>query len=323
MTPITIDATLDAGAPRLAFAVSVDNHSADHRLRMLFPTAAAAVDTARADTAFDVITRPARIPVPDTIRNESPVSTMPMISLVDAGDAVAGATVIGKGLMEYEIVGAETTHNAEHADKSTSGSATSASAALLTVPDATIAVTLIRAVGDLSRNDLATRPSGHAGPPVATPAAQCIGRQKFELAFEPRAAAPTAGELMASARAHNIPPVVRIARVGAGAAPLTRAFLRLERHSGDVTLSALKQAEDRASTIVRLFNPGEGEADVTVRIDQQIASAFAVNLLEERQAALPIDDRGIRLRFTPKQIQTIEIISDASTRRPGAQSPSR
>jgi hypothetical protein len=46
-------------------------------------------------------------------------------------------------------------------------------------------MTLIRAVGDLSRNDLATRPSGHAGPPVATPAAQCLGLQRFELAFEP------------------------------------------------------------------------------------------------------------------------------------------
>ena len=32
----------------------------DHRLRMLFPTGAAHVDSARADTAFDVVTRPAR-----------------------------------------------------------------------------------------------------------------------------------------------------------------------------------------------------------------------------------------------------------------------
>ncbi len=104
MLPVTIEATLDAGSPRVAFAVSVDNRAADHRLRLLFPTGAAAVETARADTAFDVITRQARIPVPDTIRNESPVSSMPMISMVDAGDAESGATVIGKGLMEYEIV---------------------------------------------------------------------------------------------------------------------------------------------------------------------------------------------------------------------------
>ena len=99
MVPVTIEATLDAGSPRVSFAITVDNRAADHRLRLLFPTGAAVVETARADTAFDVITRPARIPVPATIKNESPVSSMPMISVVDAGDAETGATVIGKGLM--------------------------------------------------------------------------------------------------------------------------------------------------------------------------------------------------------------------------------
>src|SRR4051794_14490532 len=250
-TPVTIDATLDAGSPRVTFSIAIDNRATDHRLRLLFPTGAATVDTARADTAFDVITRPARIPVPATIRNESPVSSLPMISMVDAGDNDAGATVIGRGLMEYEI----------------------------TEGEPQIAITLIRAVGDLSRNDLATRPSGHAGPPVATPGAQCQGTQRFALAFEPRAAAPTAGELIASARAQNIPPRVTIARLSGGAAPLTRSFLRIDRRAGDVVLSALKQGEDRHSTMVRLFNPGEDPSEVTVWTDQPIASAFAVNLL--------------------------------------------
>jgi alpha-mannosidase len=104
----------------VAFAVSVDNRATDHRLRLLFPTGAASVETARADTAFDVITRQARIPVPDTIRNESPVSSMPMISVVDAGDGQTGATVIGKGLMEYEIVDGTTPDTAEPADHTSS-----------------------------------------------------------------------------------------------------------------------------------------------------------------------------------------------------------
>jgi mannosylglycerate hydrolase len=281
MTPITIEATLDAGSPRVAFAIAVDNRSADHRLRMLFPTGAAAVDTARADTAFDVITRPARIPVPDTIRNESPVSSMPMISVVDAGDAETGATVIGKGLMEYEI---------------TAG------------PDPAIAMTLIRAVGDLSRNDLATRPSGHAGPPVATPAAQCIGIQRFALAFEPRAAAPAAGELIASARAHNLPPRVAIARIAGGPAPLTRSFVRIDRLSGDVVLSALKQAEARATTILRIFNPGEEAASVLISREVPIGEAFNVNFLEERQGNLAIENGAVTVVLEPKQIQTIELV---------------
>jgi mannosylglycerate hydrolase len=277
--PVTIDATLDAGSPRVAFSISVDNRAQDHRLRLLFPTGASSVDRARADTAFDVITRPARIPVPAAIRNESPVSSMPMISMADAGDAEVGATVIGKGLMEYEVVGDEPA----------------------------LAVTLIRAVGDLSRNDLVTRPSGHAGPPVATPGAQCPGVQRFELAFEPHGPAPLAGELLASARAQNIPPLVTTARRPGGTGPLTRAFLRLDRQAGDVVLSAFKQAEDRSSTIVRLFNPGDEPASVTLGIEAPIARAFAVNFLEERQEALTPDKAGLTLTLGPKQIQTIEI----------------
>ena len=290
MAPVTIEATLDAGSPRVGFSVTVDNRAADHRLRLLFPTGASSVDTARADTAFDVITRQARIAVPETIKNESPVSSMPMISMVDAGDAEVGASVIGKGLMEYEIVGA-------------------VGSALIGVAEPAIAITLIRAVGDLSRNDLATRPSGHAGPPVATPAAQCLGIQHFELAFAPHGAAPLAGKLMAAARAHNLPPRVTTARVPGGAGPLTRSFLCIDRHSGDVVLSALKQTEERSSTIVRLFNPGDEDAQIVVSTDAPIAQAFAVNFLEERQAALTIDSGGVALRLTPRQIQTIEILS--------------
>ena len=169
-------------------------------------------------------------------------------------------------------------------------------------------MTLIRAVGDLSRNDLATRPSGHAGPPVATPGAQCLGVNRFELAFEPHGPAPLAGELIASARAQNIPPRVTIARLSTGTAPLTRSFLRIDRRRGDVVLSALKQAEDRETTVVRLFNPGDEAADILVSTDAPIAQAFAVNFLEERQDTLPIESGGIAVRLEPKQTRTIEIM---------------
>ena len=277
---VTIEAALDAGSPRVAFTVTVDNRASDHRLRVLFPTGAARVATARADTAFDVVTRPARQEVPAAIKNESPVSSAPMISVVDAGDDEVGATVVGKGLMEYEIVGE---------------------------PPA-IALTLLRAVGDLSRNDLATRPSGHAGPPVATPAAQCIGRHVFEMAFEPRGYPPAPAEMVASARAHVLAPRVAIAIKPSGSGPTTRSFLTVDRTAGGAVLSALKHAEDRGATVVRLFNPDDHEARATVRMDAPIAEAFAVNLLEERQAPIAVENGAVALRLGPHQIQTIELL---------------
>src|SRR5207247_10924062 len=45
-------------------------------------------------------------------------------------------------------------------------------------------LTLLRAVGEMSRGDLPTRP-GHAGWPTSTPLAQCPGRTRVELAVAP------------------------------------------------------------------------------------------------------------------------------------------
>jgi Glycosyl hydrolases family 38 C-terminal beta sandwich domain/Glycosyl hydrolases family 38 C-terminal domain len=285
--PVRMDVTLDAGSPRVAFAVTVDNTAKDHRLRMLFPTGAADVTSARADTAFDVVTRPARREMPATIVNEAPVSSAPMLSVVDAGDDRAGATVIAKGLHEYEIVQVRSTTSEVSA----------------------IALTLIRAVGDLSRHDLATRPSGHAGPPVATPGAQCPGRHTFTIAFEPRSTQPAPARLLSSARAVTLPPRIVPARIPGGTAPPRRSFLRVEGEGAAAVLSALKKADDRTSVIVRLFNPGAEDAQASIGVDGQVTRAFAVNFLEERQQELAVESGAVRVDLKPHQIQTFELVT--------------
>jgi alpha-mannosidase len=143
----------------------------------------------------------------------------------------------------------------------------------------------------------------------------------FEMAFEPHGAPPRAGALVASARAHNIPPRVVLARARGGKAPLVRAFVRIDRRAGDVVLSAIKQAEDRPSTILRLFNPGDEPADAVVTFEglalrerdvrrESKGRAFAVNFLEERQSELQVTGGGVALRLRPRQIQTIEVTAD-------------
>src|SRR5262249_55504189 len=64
---VTTGAALDGGAPGAASPIVVENRAPDHRLRLLSPPAAPRVETARADTAFDVVTRPARQRVTDRI----------------------------------------------------------------------------------------------------------------------------------------------------------------------------------------------------------------------------------------------------------------
>jgi hypothetical protein len=48
---------------------------------------------------------------------------------------------------------------------------------------------------------------------------------------------------------------------------------------------------------------------VVLSADRSIGQAFAVNFLEERQSALRIVDSAVELRLKPKQIQTIELVS--------------
>jgi alpha-mannosidase len=91
--------------------------------------------------------------------------------------------------------------------------------------------------------------------------------------------------------------------------PLIRSFFSIDRRSGDVVLSALKQAEDRSSTIVRLFNPGDTDARVVVGAGVPIAQAFAVNFLEERQADLPIEGGAVTVVLKPRQIHTVELVA--------------
>ena len=136
--------SLDAGAAWVRVSVHGENHGRDHRARVVFTTGIRDGEC-WADAAFTAVRRaPIVVPVEDR-EAETPPPTAPLhrwVSLV-AGDA--GATLVSDGLAEYE-----------------------------TTPDGRIAVTLLRAVGELSRPDLPERP-GHAGWPAPTPGAQSIG----------------------------------------------------------------------------------------------------------------------------------------------------
>ena len=263
-------------ARRRLAARDLRGHGREHGARS--PTADAVSDrrltvaSARADTAFDVVTRPARREVPAQPGNEAPVSSPPMMSVVDAGDDRAGATVIAKGLNEYEILQAEV-----RSQKSVRLVARSQ-------------LTLIRAVGDLSRNDLATRPSGHAGPPVATPAAQC--RSPSVRRSRSSREAPARGCPDCS-RAHarcTVPPRVVVARKPGGRAPTRRSFLR----SIDSRRRRPERAEEGRRSRQRhrpAVQPWRRGRDATLRPRQPVTQAFAVNFLEERSRS-----RGCRGR---------------------------
>jgi len=282
-TPVTIHVTLDAASPRVDWHVRLDNQARDHRLRLLFPVGVESVTSVRAETAFDVVRRPARREVPVDVRNEVPVSYAPTISFTEAGGERAGAIVFGDGLMEYEVVQGD------------EGS------------QARLGLTLLRCVGFLSREDLVMRPSGHAGPGLPTPGAQCQGIHEFRAAFEPRGEAPRASALFARAASFVAPPRTVTGCGPGGTGPLTDTFVRLDTPRGAVVLSACQRAHDRESLVVRLFNPDDNPATVRLTRRAPIQEAFRLDFLESRLEDVPVRDGVAEMTVGPHRVATIEL----------------
>jgi alpha-mannosidase len=120
---------------------------------------------------------------------EQPIGTYPQKAFVSVDDGAHGLTIANTGLPEYEVI--DTPDGAE------------------------IAVTLIRAVGWLSRADISSRRGG-AGPQLATPGAQMPGRWEFDYSIIPHAGDWASAEAHVAAIQHLRPMRARWNRHGIG-----------------------------------------------------------------------------------------------------------
>ena len=154
---VTVDVRLDADAEGVVLAVHGTNTAPDCRVRLVVRSAIGLPEVL-ADAAFGAVMRTyaadGGAPVAGAAR-ECAVPTAPLHRYVSLYGTDRGVTVASDGLAEYEAR-----------------------------PDGSVAVTLVRAVGELSRHDLPERP-GHAGWPAATPGAQCAGPYQACLAILP------------------------------------------------------------------------------------------------------------------------------------------
>jgi alpha-mannosidase len=145
-------AILHADSPVLRLRYDIENHARDCRIRARLPIGGGG--EALAGTALGSARR---TPVPPGRRGtlEQDVSTAPAHRFVVAGAAVRRLAVFAPGFFEYEWS-----------------------------DEGELAFTMLRAIGELSRQDLLERP-GHAAWPLATPAAQEQGTHTIHLALAP------------------------------------------------------------------------------------------------------------------------------------------
>jgi mannosylglycerate hydrolase len=155
---ISLRLRLFHGEAQVHATLRLDNQSRDQRTRLLLPfvarSDAATKGVCWSDSAFNLDERPERYAnYPDEVtRTETPVVVNPSLSVIVAG----GWWVAHRAMQEFETIEAGGQRS--------------------------LAITLVRSVGWMSRRDLVTRGVG-AGPDFATPAAQCIGVSQFEFCF--------------------------------------------------------------------------------------------------------------------------------------------
>jgi alpha-mannosidase len=206
------------------------------------------------------------------------VPTHPQRTFVDVNDGEKGLMVINKGLPEYEVL------------KGAPGEGV------------TVALTLLRSVGWLSRDDLHCR-RGHAGPAVETPAAQCLGKHTFEYALVPHSGGwETCFE---QAHAFNVPLRAIPTGVHSGQLPSQLSFVQIEPAS--LVISAIKQAEGGEGLIVRFYNISAEEVKGRLRVCRPFARATLVNLNEEELEELRGNEgTELELSVRGKQIVTVK-----------------
>ncbi len=268
--------TLDAGAAHVVVRFSGVNLRGDHRLRAAFPLGERARRVV-ADGPFGPVERCPAVRRPrERGALEAAEPTAPFLRWVAVAGRRGALAIVADGLPQYEAA-----------------------------PDGTVRVTLLRAVGELSRADLPERP-GHAGWPVPTPDAQCPGPFEGRIAVAPVLPA----DLDATDRLERLADAVLLAPV----AFMRRATLRSPaavagpRLEGDgLALSAVKPAADGAGVILRCWNTREEAVQGSWTVPWRVRRATWCRLDETDVAALRVRGGRVAFEAAPQAIVTVRL----------------
>jgi alpha-mannosidase len=290
--------SLTPGVPMLKIHTEVDNHAEDHRLRVHF-SAPFGASSALFDGHFEIVERPIALPAWDETWSEQPRPEVPQRRFSALTSPQGGLMIANRGLPEIEAA-------ASGANQSE------------------LALTLLRCVGWLSRDDFSTRRS-HAGPFMPTPGAQMPGKHAFDYAvlpFPPGDAAFLQAVHLADAFQTGLRAVSTSLHAGilpAGSLPASASLVTVD--SPAFQLSAVKAAEQppsqsgepSAAWIVRGYNLTRQPVQINLRPCQLPNRADLTNLAEEAQQALPVQaDGSVSLTAGPCQIVTVQFIQPPS-----------
>ena len=273
VTKLTVYATI----PRLDMETTVDNKAKDHRVRVVFPTSIISKNVLAGDS-FCGMPRAVKLPKAENWMAPRPV-THPFRGYLSLPGKFHGFTIMSKGLIEYEILD----------------------------DDSTMALTLFRSVGWLSRADLLTR-SNNAGPSLAAPGGQCLGKMAFNYSIMVHPNLPNLESFLSNAVLQYEGAKGIIADRHKGKNPDSRSLIELD--NPDLIISAVKKSERGSGLIVRVYNPGEKICTSKLTTWKTIRKAVPVRLDETAitNKSLKIDkNNSISMEVKPYSILTLKL----------------
>lgn len=281
--PVTVRVRLAADCPRVEVETTFTNHARDHRLQAVFPTGLR-TDTVVSDGHFHLERRPLERPGGEGWSQPAP-REWPQQDFSALDDGTAGLAILNDGLPEFRT---------------------------RRLPDGTAEyrLTLLRAVGWLSRDDFASRNFANAGPTLATPDAQCPGGHRWLYAVLPYAGDLLAAGVKDQSECWRTPPVTH-----QGTADQARpAGLSLvEKSRPEVAVTAIKLAERGRALVLRLVNLGDGPVRETLALGLPAVEAEKTGILETPleldRAPVAVVDGGRKLHvpLEPGEIATVVV----------------
>jgi alpha-mannosidase len=255
---------LRAGEPFLRVTHAIDNRARDHRLRAHFPLPAR-VAGSDAECAFTVVHRGLTA---EGGPHEFPLPTFPSRRFVDASNGDVGLALLHDGLLEFEVVddGSE------------------------------LALTVLRAVGYLSRTEPSLRPNP-AGPASALRGSQLPGQQRAAYAVMPHRGDWRAADCYGAADAFLVP--FERTRVAARSTRNRKATGHALHVDGAEVSAVLRTP---GGLVVRVFRSADAEGPVTIEHEGAPARGYIVDL-----RGRPVAPFEGEVTLRPWQIATLQL----------------
>ena len=281
--------TLSHNSRRIDVEARLGNHVDDHRVRVLIPTPFT-TDTVLADTQFGSLTRPVQ---DEAMANwqeegwkEAPLPVWNLLNYAVLQERRNGMALFTEGLREFEVTGERQN---------------------------TFALTLLRGVGVLGKEDLLLRPGRPSGIKMPVPDSQMRGQLTCRFSLFSFNGTPVSAGVAQQAKSW-LTPVHCYNKIPWDAMKLNRAsfttpcsYSLLTLAPNGCLLSALKKAEDRDEMILRLYNPsGTRSCDVALSVNREVQACCETDMNEVRKAQGE-EGSAITGSFRPCQSRTFSI----------------